>query len=338
MKSSQLRAKLPGRDILEIVTRSESDLLKMYNSKILVLGGTGFIGHWLVSALCAGNRSLGLNASIHIGTRNAILAKKSNKFFEDNKIYVHNLTELNLLSNFDFLVHAATPSNPTTGGLDPNQILQSSNDVTANLLKIAQRSSCPSLMHLSSGIVYGESRKLNQSIPETNSRINFPKSAYTTAKLKIEIDIERATERNIIRGSNPRLFSFYGPLIDLSGHYAIGDFMRMGLQKGPIIIKGNPLTTRSYMYPTDLIVWLINILVNPSLTPTNVGSMHSQTIVEIASSISDLFGCQVLVEESSLVSASHYVPNCEMTKEARNLEEQVSFEDGLIRWKRWLES
>jgi dTDP-glucose 4,6-dehydratase len=113
--------------------------------------------------------------------------------------------------------------------------------------------------------------------------------------------------------------------------------MRMGLLKKPIVIKGSPSTTRSYMYPTDLTVWLLNILVNPSLVPTNVGSTHSVTMSEIALTISKLFGTKVIMNESSIIPPTHYVPNCENSREGRKLSEEVSFEQGLIRWKNWLE-
>lgn len=324
-------------DLNEILSRSALDLEKMRNGKILLLGGTGFVGRWLVSTLVYANRNLNLDISIHVGTRDVRKAKDSWELFSNPDVNMHDALELGRLSGFDFLVHGATPSRPETGGLDGNQVLKSTEFCTNELLSIARKSHKPNMMHLSSGIVYGERRDTNVKISERKIYSGNFESSYARAKHLAEIAVADATRKNLVSGCNPRLFSFAGPLISTSGHFAIGDFMRMGRLGGQIEVQGNPQSTRSYMYPTDMVTWLLSFLVNPSLSPINVGSEDSKTMLEIASLVAELFDCRVAVVGSAKLPESHYVPDVRGTKSCYGVSEDISVQEALRRWGKWLD-
>ena len=56
--------RLPERDLAEITTLAEDDLSALEGARIFVTGGTGFIGTWLVEALLAADRELGLRLGL----------------------------------------------------------------------------------------------------------------------------------------------------------------------------------------------------------------------------------------------------------------------------------
>jgi len=83
-----------------------------------------------------------------------------------------------------------------------------------------------------------------------------------------------------------RPFTFVGPYQDLNAGFAITDFIRDGLQGGPLTIQGDGTTVRSYCYAADLTAMLWKILLqSPVGRVYNVGSDESISILELANKV-----------------------------------------------------
>ena len=94
-----------------------------------------------------------------------------------------------------------------------------------------------------------------------------------------------------------RCFAFVGPYLPLDTHFAIGNFINNVLKKEDIIIRGDGSTIRSYMYASDLMVWLWRILIlGESNSPYNVGSDESISIKELAEKIKGVSDSTVSVK------------------------------------------
>jgi nucleoside-diphosphate-sugar epimerase len=328
-------------DIQQALQIAEKDLLKLKNARIAISGASGFIGRWISKVLIEADKHLSL------GTDLLLISGKSPAMFDLSntpklKWLNHNFIYPNTDLNFGFThaIHTSTPSNSNTGSLDPNFV----NEVALNsldcLLNDAHLSgNTPNLVHLSSGAVYRNSHRYTKNPilerMETNkyeAEIN-----YASTKLKLEQKMDAATKNRIINGSSPRLFAFYGPHLPLDLHFAIGNFMKNAAEGDFIEITGNSKTIRSYMYPVDLVTLLIKILVSPLNTPVNVGSATPLTMFEVASKISEIFGMKEIKFKDILTQPSSYFPSMEVAKNLYGFKEQVSFEEGLRRWKAWLE-
>lgn len=330
-------------ELSEIATDSARLLEHFRNSKILVLGGTGFVGTWLVSALLHANKSLNLGLNVTVATRNEALAETRLHTNDDPALEIVEIDlqrdNYEIVGEFTHLVHAATPSSPRTGGLDANSVTEVSIKGIEFLLRKAKRQNLtPVLLHVSSGAVYGpQDRSMPKFLEGTSTFENLTVlSPYALAKVEIERMVVEADEAGIVRGTNPRLFAFAGPYIDLDAHFAVGNFVRDALDSDRITLKGNPKTVRSYLYPTDMAAWLIASLAKPTLKPLHIGSDIPMEMQEVVSRISGLTGGVPVTPGDLTAPISRYVPANSETRKYLGVEQRVSFDEGIERWVRWL--
>jgi nucleoside-diphosphate-sugar epimerase len=326
-------------DLDEIIVLTKSECSNLKNQEITILGGSGFVGTWLISFLCTANEQLDLNLHIITPTRNLEAAKNKLKLREKDPVTIVEFDfssvrkTFNTQSKFYFL--GLTPTVKSTGTLEGELILRSTQNAITFINECASKSGvCPTVIHLSSGAVYQDLK--SEVLIEKNVETLTSKDAYTQAKIMLEKSLLGMHNMNLIKVSNPRLFAFMGPHLKLDEHFAIGNFMNDCLKGKEIVVNGNPLTTRSYLYPTDLVTWLMKILIKPTTLPLNFGSDKSLTMQDIAGGLSLFFDKRDIEYRNPDSPISHYVPSIENTKKHLGVTQKISFSEGLERWIKWL--
>lgn len=336
------RGNLLKSDLDEVLYTVDS-FEEFRNSRILILGGTGFVGTWLVSSLLHANEYFDLKLSINIITRNIESAQNKLSLNQNDPIIFmeSDLKDSTFVfeSPFDYYVHAATPSLIATGSNDPEMVsaasLGGAELISRSILKFQNS---PSVIHTSSGAVYGK-----QSFDEANKlEVSLNKSLvlnndYAKTKRATEEFLNNFSVNSTARISNPRLYAFAGPRIELNEHFAIGNFVRDGISAEEINVKGNPSTIRSYLYPTESTSWLIKLMASPSTENINIGSEMKYSMYELATLVSDLTSKKGVLFENQDAEASIYVPSTKNAQKILKVKEKVSLENGLERWIRWLE-
>ena len=337
---------LPQNDLHEIVDRSINISEQLANSKILITGSTGFIGSWLATSIIELNEKYGLGIELFLPIRNRNKAMTIFGNYRNSQINLLEIDYLNAskLPNIEVshIIFSSTPSQPSTGGNDESLMKTVSSNSFESLVEISRyQKNPPMFCNLSSGAVYGK-QILNKSKvaenPLTSHNQICDLSSYGKIKIKHENEVEKLTNRGQILGSNPRLFAFSGPGIALDAHFAIGNFMSNALNGEIIDIKGNPNTQRSYLYPTDLIVWILNLLIKPTLNPIHIGSEHSISMSDLAQKISKIFSSPGVSIGDFSTEMSIYVPETSQTRELLNVTQEVLLDESLLRWKQWLVS
>ena len=325
-------------DLRECVEVSKTKLLEMSGSNVLILGASGFVGTWLSNVFALSNLELGTNIRLTLASRNPQHVVKPayiNKNIVFQSLDFRN-SDNSKIETFDYGFHLATPSVPKTGGLDADAVYSTSIAAAKLLIEKAKSNgNKPSVLHASSGGVYNSSLS-KQKIVEDDKNVSEGTSQhnYKNAKIQTENLIINSTNSGEINGTSPRLFAFFGPGISLNDHFAIGNFIKNQIEGGDIEVKGNPRTTRSYMYPTDLINWIIAAITQPSLKATHIGSEDAISIKELAEKIADKKnGVKYLNPDSE---ESHYVPSTEKTRTRLGVSQLVSLDDGLARWQKFL--
>ena len=113
-----------------------------------------------------------------------------------------------------------------------------------------------------------------------------PVTEYGIAKL----EAEKMCLSSGISTRIARCFAFTGPRLNLDIHFAIGNFIRNGLDHKDIIIKGDGTPFRSYLYADDLVRWLFAIYdCDIENAVFNVGSPEGISIADLARKISAHF-------------------------------------------------
>jgi nucleoside-diphosphate-sugar epimerase len=328
---------LPTRDLEDILMASEASLPHFHKLKIMVFGGTGFIGKWLITALSFANSSFNMNILIVLASRNPQRAKSIFQHLRQENLIFVDTNELDRpdIPYCDIYIHAATPTTNSEATLrsDPSSYI----GITEFIIKsAASAKNFPIVMHLSSGAVYGiqDMETLFQS-EDTPATVN-PADHYTKAKLEIEDLLQKAKEQKLIRSLSPRLFAFAGPQLPLDAHFAFGNFVHDGIAGNPISVLGNSRTRRSYLYPTDLIHILIEMLVRPPTQTINVGSDESISMDNLANLVSEKTNrlpIQLLGEDRE---PSNYVPSIKNLRNHVTQKKFIAIDEILDRWLSWL--
>ena len=333
---------LPKVDLEEILVRLEDIWYELRNSTIIILGGTGFIGKWITSSLILADEYFGLNLKIIVLTRSSKIAISRNTCMQSNivRIIQHDLISekgKKIDIDFDFFIHGATDSTFTNPTLVSNP--QSSIEGARFILNNVNPMKLVRGIHLSSGAVYpAQSHRdvgqLEIDVPHDFVSLN----EYGKAKIETEHFLDKRFLENSFEIANPRLFTFYGPGIPLDRHFAIGNFMRNALSGENILIKGNPDTVRSYMYPTDLVVWIIKLLLRPTKLPLNFGSEIPIKMIDLAMEIGKITGNERIEINQVNPVVSSYFPSTTNARNYLNENQTVTLIQGLERWIKWLQS
>jgi len=290
-KDRSPRPPLPEGDLQAIVDRVGPLWDGMRGTTILITGGTGFFGSWLVESFAVANHQKNLDAKMLALSRNPDAFRRRVRHVCDNPSIEFLQGDIATFPfpdrPIDIVIHAAVESTRQPTPDYARHMLDSVVLGTRRILELAARQkSMPRILLTSSGAVHGRQPSSMTRIPEdfTGSPDPLdPNSAYGQAKRMAENWCVVYQKRYGILPLISRCFAFAGPLLPFDGTYAIGNFIRDALAGGPIKLSGDGSPLRSYLYSQDLAVWLWTILLagQPGRA-YNVGSESAISILDLA--------------------------------------------------------
>lgn len=310
---------------------------------ILITGGTGFIGSWIVSVLNKMSDDKMIENSIYVLTSDKAKAQLLFNNLRYKNIEIFTLEELQnrvlnrTIKGFGYVFHCATSTKYSTN--DEKNDFNRTFEFTKKILELIKSTGlAPNFINLSSGAVY-ESPPTYYRFPESNSPIKNISllTSYGKLKLRMEQLVIKADTEGVVIGSNPRLFTFFGHGLPLKSHFAIGNFVHSASTANKIEIIGSIQTVRSYLYITDLVIQLFSLLTKPTLTTLHIGGAVPITIGELASKVSNLFNNCPIFASNRDAQPNYYLPEVENTVKYLGVSEKISLDIGLKRWIKSLE-
>ena len=275
----------------ENIIKDTSKLWKnLKNKNIFLTGCTGFFGYWILRTFVIANKKFKLNSKAYVLTRNKSFKKdKIYKLCNDKSIFFHVGDIRNFKfpkKKFEYIIHGATTSAyETFKNQSPLEKASVIIDGTKNILNFAKKCSCKKFLYLSSGAVYHIKSSSKKKFLETSplTQIKDDNNVLGRAKRIAELQINLQSNKKYFKTNIARCFSFVGPLLPLNIHYALGNFLKNSISNKSIQIKSDGKSIRSYMYVTDLIVWLFHIFFNGKNSEIyNIGSENKISILNLA--------------------------------------------------------
>jgi len=314
-------------------------LERLRNGRILVTGGTGFVGTWLLDALLQADSRMNLGMSLFTLTRDFKRWQRIHPKITSNPAIRPLIGDIknpatwaaNLPDELDLLIHAAHDSRLKPGTMTPLQNLESLIDGTQHVVSTAVRRRSRRVLFISSGAVYGLMPEGQHAFREDFSgglEWLSPGAAYAEGKRAAEAWANAYCHENNSEFVTARLFAFGGPFLPLDQHFAFGNFIADALAKRPIRVSGSGKSVRSWLAGSDLAHWLLTILlIGRDGRAYNVGSDEACTILELAHLVADAAGRRGLVEltgdDRNREQDSIYVPDISRARDELGLQVRV---------------
>jgi dTDP-glucose 4,6-dehydratase len=319
---------------------------ELRGEQIFITGGTGFYGCWLMETFCHINRSLGLHARATVLTRDpAAFAARAPHLCADPGLTILRGDVRDFVfptGTFRFVIHAATDV-AREASVDPRDMLSTLVSGTQRALEFAVSHGAKRFLLTSSGAVYGRQPAdivhLPESYPGAPDPLDF-RSLYAEGKRTAEQLCAIFSNNHGLDCAIARCWSFRGAHLALDKHFAIGNFIGDALAGRLIHIKGDGHAWRSYLYGSDLAIWLWTMLFNaPSLLPINVGSADEVSIFELAETVSSVLnasgGIQVDRAFDPAGAVSRYVPSVDRAWQTMGLRQTVTLSETIRRTASW---
>lgn len=336
-----MKKRISDEDLDYIIGNTRGLWEEIRGKRIFITGGTGFFGNWLLESFVRANEVLGL------GARALVLTRAPSVFFEKNpRLATHPALELRAgdVRDFEFpggefshIIHAATDTSAKLNNEDPAKLIDVIVRGTMRTLDFAVQWPRVKFLLVSSGAVYGSQPSSLSHVHEDYQGapdIMDAANAYAEGKRVAELLCAIYAKQYGLETKIARCFAFVGPHMAIDAHFAVGNFIGDALRGGPIVVKGDGTPYRSYLYASDLAVWLWTILFRGrSCVPYNVGSDAAMTVAEAAREVAECFAPRPRVCISQKAGPDgprqRYVPSVERAGRELNLKQGVSLSEAV---------
>src|SRR4051812_16976465 len=256
--------------------------------RILVTGGSGFIGSHLCDRLIADGHEVLCVDNFFTGSRRNVSHLLGHPSFE---VLRHDIT-FPLYVEVDQIYNLACPASPIHYQHDPIQTTKTSVSGAINMLGLAKRLRIP-ILQASTSEVYGDPA-VHPQTEDYWGHVNpiGPRSCYDEGKRCAEtlfFDYRRQLGISI---KVARIFNTYGPRMHPSDGRVVSNFIVQALKGEPITLYGDGSQSRSFCYVDDLVRGLISLMESPAgfTGPVNLGNPNEFTMRELAGLVLEQVG------------------------------------------------
>jgi dTDP-glucose 4,6-dehydratase len=306
------------------------------NGRVVVLGGSGFVGSHLCDHLLARGDEVVCVDDFSTGRRANVAHLADHDRF--------SLVEADISRGIPVegpvtgVFNLASPASPPDYLALPLQTLSVGSEGTRHGLELAHRHGARFLM-ASTSEVYGDPEVHPQS-ESYWGRVNpiGPRSVYDEAKRFSEA-LTMAHHRTL--GTDVaivRIFNTYGPRLRPDDGRVVSNFLLQAMRGEPLTVYGDGSQTRSLCYVEDEVRGLVALFDSSLTGPVNIGNPDEYTVLQLAKTIIDLLGSDSTVEHRPLPTddPTRRRPDISIARAELGWEPTTSLEDGLSRTAAYL--
>ncbi|VAW53774.1 UDP-glucuronate decarboxylase [hydrothermal vent metagenome] len=297
--------------------------------KILVTGGSGFLGRHLCGKLLEEGHDVICVDNFFTGTKSNIVEFMDHPYFE---VMRHDVC-FPLYVEVDEIYNLACPASPIHYQHDPVQTTKTSVHGAINMLGLAKRIDAK-ILQTSTSEVYGDPA-VHPQTEDYWGNVNpiGIRSCYDEGKRCAETLFFDYNRQHNLRIKVARLFNTYGPYMHPNDGRVVSNFIVQALSNQPITIYGDGKQTRSFCYVDDMIDVLIKLMESPDdmLGPVNVGNPGEFTIHELALKVVEMTGAssEIIFKPLPHDDPTRRRPDITVAKEKLGWNPGVKLEAGL---------
>jgi nucleoside-diphosphate-sugar epimerase len=336
---------------------------QMAGSNLLIVGGAGFLGYYMVQSVVHWNRNAVSANRIHLTVYDNFvrgIPAWLTQFGNDQHVTLVRHDVIQPIpahaGDFHYIVHAASIASPTYYRRYPIETMDANVNGLRNLLRYfqqqkAQGKTVGGLLFYSSSEIYGDPTPENIPTPETyrgNVSCTGPRACYDEAKRFGETLCVNFANQYDLPIKMARPFNNYGPGLKITDRRVLPDFARDIFAGRDIVMLSDGAPKRTFCYVADAVQGYYKILTRGGKgEPYNVGVEKPEiSVVELAELCvrlaRELFGYKGKVLRQASKDMDYLVDNparrCPIITKARvdlGYEPSVGLEEGLRRSLLW---
>ena len=273
---------------LEVMCSSlDAELTEIAGHRLLITGGGGFLGYYLVQAALHWNRTRGNRGVIDVTVFDNYM-RGVPQWLEQLRgdpwlhLVRHDMTQPLPpdMGHFDYVIHAAGIASPIYYRSQPLKCIDANINGLRNLLDyaVSERDAGRPLqgfLFYSSSEIYGDPDASAIPTPESyrgNVSCTGPRACYDESKRFGETLCVTYARQEGIPVTIARPFNNYGPGLKITDGRVLPDFARDVLAGRDIVMLSDGKPTRTFCYATDAITGYYKVLVRGSPgEPYNIG-------------------------------------------------------------------
>ncbi len=246
--------------------------------KILITGGSGFIGSHIVELYQDRAEEIRVLDNLRTGYRHNLDGLRHT--FIEGSITDREIVR-KAVEGVDYVFHLAALVSVPESMAKPGECVDINVHGLLNVLEEAATTGVKKLVFASSAAVYGD----NPTVPKLETMLPEPKSPYAITKLDGEYYLGMFQNEGRLETAAIRFFNVFGPRQDPKGAYAaaIPIFIQKAVRGEDITVFGDGGQTRDFIYVKDIAGALSFAVETPGVTGVfNAGYGGQITINDLA--------------------------------------------------------
>lgn len=249
--------------------------------KILITGGSGFIGSHIVEHYQDTAEEIRVLDNLRTGYRHNLDGLKHT--FIEGSITDRDLVR-KAVEGVDYIFHLAALVSVPESMSKPGECVDINVHGLLNVLEEAAAAGVKKLVFASSAAIYGD----NPTVPKLETMIPEPKSPYAITKLDGEYYLGMFQREGKLETAALRFFNVFGPRQDPKGAYAaaVPIFIEKAVRNEDITVFGDGGQTRDFIFVKDIVGALSFAVETPGVTGVfNAGYGGQITINDLANGL-----------------------------------------------------